>query len=230
MADQRSTPSSRFNPARHPAYLDQAPLPEQSVASFPGLAVAVVVQDCFGIRPSLPRVERWSAEVDQVLGQILRQAVWERLDSLDELVSSADNGSLLSAVRSELPRLAHGWRALLTSHVPDPRGRCPECSSRWRSRATSCSVWQAAHEHLVPADPMPSGAAQSAVAASSATVSGSGATVAAPKTSVTGPSWSVFSRSGIRGNAVTVRQPASLFPAVVHAGAVVVHAGAGAVR
>lgn len=86
--------------------------------------------------------------MDQVLGQMLRQAVWERLDMLDELASSADNGSLLSVARSELPRLTHGWRALLASHAPDPRGRCPECSSRWRPRAL-CSVWRAAHEHLV---------------------------------------------------------------------------------
>jgi hypothetical protein len=90
--------------------------------------------------------------VDQVLGQMLRQAVWERLDMLDELASSADNGSLLSVARSELPRLTHGWRALLASHAPDPRGRCPECSSRWRPRAAPCSVWRAAHEHLVHAD------------------------------------------------------------------------------
>jgi len=90
--------------------------------------------------------------VDQVLGQMLRQAVWERLDMLDELASSADNGSLLSVARSELPRLTHGWRALLASHAPDPRGRCPECSSRWRHRAALCSVWQAAHEHLIHAE------------------------------------------------------------------------------
>jgi hypothetical protein len=90
--------------------------------------------------------------VDQVLGQMLRQAVWERLDMLDELASSADNGSLLSVARSELPRLTHGWRALLASHAPDTRGRCPECSSRWRPRAALCSVWRAAHEHLVHAE------------------------------------------------------------------------------
>jgi hypothetical protein len=90
--------------------------------------------------------------VDQVLGQMLRQAVWERLDMLDELASSADNGSLLSVARSELPRLTHGWRALLASHAPDTRGRCPVCSSRWRPRAALCSVWRAAHEHLVHTD------------------------------------------------------------------------------
>ncbi|MGA9312069.1 MAG: hypothetical protein WBV74_17125 [Pseudonocardiaceae bacterium] len=90
--------------------------------------------------------------MDQVLGQMLRQAVWERLDMLDELASSADNGSLLSVARSELPRLTHGWRALLASHAPDSRGRCPECSSRWRPRAALCSVWRAANEHLVHAE------------------------------------------------------------------------------
>lgn len=93
-------------------------------------------------------------EVDQVLSKILRQAVWDRLDLLDELASSADNRSLLSVARSELPRLAYGWRALLATHAPDPRGRCPQCSSRWRLRTSPCSVWRAAHEHLIP-DVMP---------------------------------------------------------------------------
>ena len=94
-------------------------------------------------------------EVDQVLGQILRQAVWDRLDMLDELASNADNGSLLSVARSELPRLTYGWRALLATHAPDPRGRCPECSSRWRPRAALCSVLGAAHKHLISAEPVP---------------------------------------------------------------------------
>ena len=90
--------------------------------------------------------------MDRVLGQILRQAVWERLDMLDELVSRADTGSLLSVARTELPRLTEGWRALLASHEPDARGRCPECSSRWRPRAAPCTVWRAAHDNLVSAD------------------------------------------------------------------------------
>ena len=93
--------------------------------------------------------------MDQILGQILRQAVWERLDMLDELASKADAGSLLSVARTELPRLTDGWRALLAAHEPDPRGRCPECSSRWRPRSAPCTVWRAAHEHLVSADSLP---------------------------------------------------------------------------
>jgi hypothetical protein len=87
--------------------------------------------------------------VDQALSQILQRAVWERLDMLEKLASSADNGSLLSLARSELPRLTRGWGALLATHAPDPRGRCPECSSRWRPRAVTCNVWRAAYERLV---------------------------------------------------------------------------------
>lgn len=93
--------------------------------------------------------------MDQVLGQILRQAVWDRLDMLDELASNADNGSLLSVARSELPRLTYGWRALLATHAPDSRGRCSECSSRWRPRAALCSVVRAAQEHLFSAEAVP---------------------------------------------------------------------------
>ena len=60
----------------------------------------------------------------QILRQVVRQGVWDRLDMLDELASNADNGSLLSAARSELPRLTFGWGAVLAAHAPDPRGRC----------------------------------------------------------------------------------------------------------
>lgn len=93
--------------------------------------------------------------MDQILGQILRQAVWERLDMLDELASRADAESLLSLARTELPRLTDGWRALLAAHEPDARGRCPECSSRWRPRRAPCTVWRVAHDNLVSGDPPP---------------------------------------------------------------------------
>ncbi len=93
--------------------------------------------------------------MNRVLGQILRQAVWDRLNMLDELASNADNGSLLSIARSELPRLTYGGRALLAAHLPDQRGRCPECSNRWRPRSAPCSVWRAAHERLVSAETVP---------------------------------------------------------------------------
>lgn len=90
--------------------------------------------------------------MDQILGQILRQAVWERLDMLDELAVNADGPSLASVARTELPRLTEGWRALLKAHEPDRKGNCPSCSGRWRAVKAPCSVWQAAHQHLVTPD------------------------------------------------------------------------------
>ncbi|WP_091801002.1 hypothetical protein [Prauserella marina] len=87
--------------------------------------------------------------MDQILGQVLRNAVWERLDMLSDLANRADAPSLVSVARSELPRLTEGWRAMLQAHEPDERGDCPTCSTRWHKCKAPCSVWQVAHEHLV---------------------------------------------------------------------------------
>lgn len=87
--------------------------------------------------------------MDEILGQVLQNAVWERLDLLSDLAERADDQSLISVARSELPRLTEGWRALLAEHEPDNRGNCPACSSRWRQQRSPCSVWRAAYEHLV---------------------------------------------------------------------------------
>ncbi|SFP88199.1 hypothetical protein SAMN05421810_103721 [Amycolatopsis arida] len=87
--------------------------------------------------------------MDQILGQVLRNAVWERLDMLSDLANRADAPSLVSVARSELPRLTEGWRAMLRAHEPDERGDCPTCSTRWHRCKAPCSVWQVAHEHLV---------------------------------------------------------------------------------
>lgn len=87
--------------------------------------------------------------MDTILGQVLRNAVWERLDMLSELADRADADSLASVARTELPRLAQAWRSMLTAHEPDERGDCPACSTRWHRSKAPCSVWQAAHEHLV---------------------------------------------------------------------------------
>lgn len=88
-------------------------------------------------------------QVDQILGQVLRNAVWERLDTLASLANQADTPALVSVARSELPRLTEGWRAMLRGHEPDERGDCPTCSTRWHKVKTPCQVWQVAHEHLV---------------------------------------------------------------------------------
>ncbi|QGK68217.1 hypothetical protein GIY23_00250 [Allosaccharopolyspora coralli] len=87
--------------------------------------------------------------MDEILGQVLRKAVWERLDLLSELAHRADAPSLLSVARSEIPRLTEGWRTLLAAHEPDSRDHCPECSTRWRPQKAPCSVWRSAYEHLV---------------------------------------------------------------------------------
>jgi hypothetical protein len=90
--------------------------------------------------------------VDQILGQILRQGVWERLDMLDALAARADGPSLASVARTELPRLTEGWRSLLRAHEPNGKGNCPSCSTRWRAQKAPCTVWQAAHQHLVASE------------------------------------------------------------------------------
>ncbi len=87
--------------------------------------------------------------MDQILGQVLRNAVWERLDMLADLAKEADSPALVSAARAELPRLTEGWRVMLSAHEPDERGDCPTCSTRWHRCKAPCSVWQVAHDHLV---------------------------------------------------------------------------------
>lgn len=86
--------------------------------------------------------------VDKILGQVLRTAVWERLDALTELANRADAPSPLSVARSEVPRLVEGWRTLLTAHASDAKGNCVLCSTRWRPRRAPCAVWHSAYEHL----------------------------------------------------------------------------------
>lgn len=86
--------------------------------------------------------------MDTFLGQVLRNAVWERLDALAELANRADAPSPLSEARSEVPRLVEGWRTLLTAHESDDRGNCVQCSTRRRPRRAPCAVWRSAHEHL----------------------------------------------------------------------------------
>ena len=71
---------------------------------------------------------------------------------LDSLAANADGRSLASVSRTELPRLTDGWRSLLRAHQPNSKGNCPSCSSRWRAQKAPCSVWQAAHQHLVAPD------------------------------------------------------------------------------
>ncbi|MBB4904029.1 hypothetical protein [Actinophytocola algeriensis] len=78
-----------------------------------------------------------------------RRAVLARLAALDEVADKADPSTLLPLARTELRRLADGWRRLLTAHQAGPDGRCEACRTRIRARRWPCQVWRAAHEQLI---------------------------------------------------------------------------------
>lgn len=79
----------------------------------------------------------------------MREAVLRRLAMLEEAADSADARTLLPLARSEISRLADGWRLLLTVHQPDETGRCQACPAGLRRRRWPCQVWRMAHEHLI---------------------------------------------------------------------------------
>lgn len=78
-----------------------------------------------------------------------RHAVLVRLAALDEIAGRADSAALLPLARTELRRLADGWRRLLTVHRPGADGRCTACRTGIRARRWPCQVWTSAHEQLV---------------------------------------------------------------------------------
>ncbi|MDQ3405390.1 MAG: hypothetical protein M3443_11910 [Actinomycetota bacterium] len=80
---------------------------------------------------------------------VLRDAVLRRLALLDEAAGAADADTLLPLARSEITRLADGWRLLLTVHQPNDDGRCQACPPGFRRRRWPCQVWRMAHEHLI---------------------------------------------------------------------------------
>ncbi|MGH3921495.1 MAG: hypothetical protein ACRDTT_01240 [Pseudonocardiaceae bacterium] len=85
----------------------------------------------------------------------VRDAVYGRLDYLDQLVADADEPSRAALANTEISRLTTAWRDLLAAHHPDEHGRCPQCSG-WRCpRQYPCSVWTTAHRHLIAADGHP---------------------------------------------------------------------------
>ncbi|SMC85356.1 hypothetical protein [Kibdelosporangium aridum] len=83
------------------------------------------------------------------LDDVLRAAVLRRLDLLDQVAEQGDPGTLLPLARSEISRLADGWRLLLTVHQPGPDRRCNACPRGWRGKKWPCQVWRMAHEHLI---------------------------------------------------------------------------------
>jgi hypothetical protein len=86
---------------------------------------------------------------DSQLGAGLRAAVLRRLELLDRVAARGDSQTLLPLARTELNRLADGWRLLLEVHRPDENGRCVACPHRMRGRRWPCQVWRLAHRHLI---------------------------------------------------------------------------------
>ncbi|WP_173124269.1 hypothetical protein [Kibdelosporangium persicum] len=81
-----------------------------------------------------------------VLGAVLRDAMINRLATLDALAHKANIQELSAAIRE-----------ILALHQPDSHGRCRGCSHRWRRQHHKfpCRVWLIAHRHLLtPARPV----------------------------------------------------------------------------
>lgn len=83
------------------------------------------------------------------MDQALRNAVLDRLDQLGWAAAEGDADSVLPAARSELCRLADGFRALLDEHRPDESGRCRACPGMLRGRRWPCTVWATVRRHLL---------------------------------------------------------------------------------
>jgi hypothetical protein len=88
--------------------------------------------------------------------ETMRAAVLRQLAMLDDMAEHAESDSLLPVARTELHRLADGWRLLLTVHQPGQDGRCQVCPVRLRRRRWPCRVWTMAYQQLI-GEGMPSG-------------------------------------------------------------------------
>jgi hypothetical protein len=81
--------------------------------------------------------------------EALRKAVLQRLALLDKVAEQGEAESLVPLARSEIHRLADGWRLLLTVHQPDEDSRCRACPGWLRRRRWPCQIWTMAHQHLI---------------------------------------------------------------------------------
>src|SRR5262245_45762266 len=85
----------------------------------------------------------------QEVHDTIRDAVLRRLEMLDAAADAADPGTLLPLARTEIVRIADGWRLLLTVHQSDEEGRCRACPTGIRNRRWPCQVWRTAYEQLI---------------------------------------------------------------------------------
>ena len=79
----------------------------------------------------------------------IRHAVLQRLELLDRAAGDGDPGTLLPLARTEINRIAEGWRLLLTVHQCDEEGRCRACPTGIRGRRWPCQIWRTAYEQLI---------------------------------------------------------------------------------
>jgi len=94
--------------------------------------------------------------MDEILTSTLSDAVYGRLNYMDDLVDEADAESLRVLAATEMARLTETVRAMLIQHEPDSRGHCPQCSGWLRHRRHPCSIWTVAHQRMLgPADAGP---------------------------------------------------------------------------
>lgn len=75
-----------------------------------------------------------------------RRAVLERLTVLHLQAGTTPPAPV---ARTQLRSIVEGWRDMLSSHQPDSRGRCPECSGLLRRRKWPCQIWVTAHHQLI---------------------------------------------------------------------------------
>ena len=87
--------------------------------------------------------------MDEILTSTLSDAVYDRLDYVDDLVDAADAESLRSLATTEMARLTKTVRAMLIQHEPDSRGHCPPCSGWLRHQRHPCSIWTVAHQRML---------------------------------------------------------------------------------
>jgi hypothetical protein len=85
----------------------------------------------------------------QGIHDTIRDAVLGRLDMLDRAAGDAEPSTLLPLARTEIIRIADGWRLLLTVHQCDEEGRCRACPTGIRGRRWPCQVWRTAYEQLI---------------------------------------------------------------------------------
>jgi hypothetical protein len=90
--------------------------------------------------------------MDERLRRVLRERVEAYLRDVEAMLRGPAPAAAWPAVRVRLLPLASGWRSLLAQHGAGLRGRCRHCDRSFRPvrhRRPLCSVWRAAHAHLI---------------------------------------------------------------------------------